>query len=297
MLVTRRPSLAIIIASTGRPREIGQWGDRLAVQTLPPDLVCLAVTGPDDLPALDDWPVECEVVVSARGLPVQRNAALDQVINRADIVAFFDDDYVASRTLVADVVELFRTNAQLVAVSGKLLLDGIGGPGVSYDAALAVVQAYEGREPDAVWLQEHPGGLYGCNMAYRASAIGDVRFDEQLPLYGWLEDVDFGCRMTGRGLIAYTNAFAGVHQGIKQGRTSGVRLGYSQVANPIYLCRKGTLRRGAMIRFVVRHMAKNLVQAWFPEPWIDRAGRLKGNVIALRDLIGGRLHPSNILNL
>lgn len=259
--------------------------------------MCLAVADPDDLPELDDWSIPCEVVVSAKGLPIQRNAGLDHVIDRADIVAFFDDDYVASRTVVEDVVDVFRSNEQLVAVSGRLLLDGIGGPGVSYQDALAAVQAYERSEREPILLRAHTGGLYGCNMAYRSSAIGAVRFDENLPLYGWLEDVDFGCRLMGRGMIAYTNAFAGVHQGIKHGRTSGVRLGYSQVANPIYLWRKGTLRRNAMIGFVLRHLAKNLVRAWFPEPWIDRAGRLKGNLIAVRDLVGGRLHPSNVMDL
>jgi len=294
---TKRLSLAIIIASTGRPREILQWRERLAEQTLAPDLFCLAVASPDDLPMLDNWPIPCEVVVSAKGLTVQRNAALDHVIDRADIVAFFDDDYVASRTLVEDVVDVFRAHGQLVAASGQLLLDGIGGAGLSYEAALAAVRAHEAREPRPVWLRAHAGGLYGCNMVYRSSAIGDVRFDEHLPLYGWLEDVDFGCRLIGRGLIAYTNAFAGVHQGIKHGRTSGVRLGYSQVANPVYLYRKGTLRWSAMIRSVVRHTAKNLARAWFPEPWIDRAGRLRGNLLALRDLVGGRLHPSKIVNL
>lgn len=297
MLVAKRLSLAIVIASTGRPGEIRQWKERLAEQSRMPDLFCLAVTAPDDLPILDDWPTVCEVVTSAKGLPLQRNAALDHVIDRVDIVAFFDDDYVGSRTLVEDVVKLFEDNGSLVGVSGHLLLDGIGGAGLSYDVAVAAVDAYDRKGREEVWLRTHSGGLYGCNMVYRASAVGDVRFDEQLPLYGWLEDVDFGCRLTGRGLIAYTNAFAGVHQGIKHGRTSGVRLGYSQVANPVYLCRKGTLRRSAMIRFIVRHMAKNLARTWLPEPWIDRAGRLRGNLIALRDLVGGTLHPSRILNL
>jgi GT2 family glycosyltransferase len=297
VLDTKRLSLAIIIASTGRPGEIRQWKDRLAEQSRMPDLFCLSVSGPDDLPILDDWPTACEVVRSPKGLPVQRNAALDHVIGRVDIVAFFDDDYVGSRTLVEDVVKLFEDNAPLVGVSGHLLLDGIGGAGLSYEAAVAAVDAYDRNGRQAVWLRTHFGGLYGCNMAYRASAIGDVRFDEQLPLYGWLEDIDFGSRLTDRGLMAYTNAFAGVHQGIKHGRTSGVRLGYSQVANPIYLCRKGTLQRSTMIRFIVRHIAKNLARAWFPEPWIDRAGRLRGNLIALRDLIGGTLHPTRILNL
>jgi hypothetical protein len=53
----------------------------------------------------------------------------------------------------------------------------------------------------------------------------------------------------------------------------------------------------AMIRFIVRHIAKKLADALFPEPWIERAGRLRGNLIALRDLIGGMLHPTRILNL
>lgn len=297
MLAKRRPSLAIIIASTGRPREILQWKDHLQRQTRLPDLFCIAVSGPDDLPVLDDWPLQCDVIISPKGLPIQRNAGLAHAIDRADIVAFFDDDYVPSRTAVADIVALFHANDDLIAASGHLLLDGIGGAGLSYATALAEVDAYDRCPPPPVWLRAHPGGLYGCNMVYRSRAIGDVRFDEQLPLYGWLEDVDFGCALVGRGLIAYTNAFAGVHQGIKHGRTSGVKLGYSQVANPIYLWRKGTLRRTAMLRFIARHAAKNLARSWFPEPWIDRAGRLKGNVLALRDLLRGRLHPTNILDL
>ena len=297
MVVQQRPTLAIIVASTGRSTEVSQWKEHLAGQSVVPDLFCLAVSGPEDLPEMDDWPVECDVIFSAKGLTVQRNAALNHVVDRVDIVAFFDDDYVPCRTAAEDIVRLFEANAHLIAVSGHLLADGISGPGLSYEAALATVRAYDRSEPQAVWLRPHPGGLYGCNMAYRSSAIRDVRFDEQLPLYGWLEDVDFGCRLAGRGLIAYTNAFAGVHQGIKRGRTSGVKLGYSQVANPVYLWRKGIFRWTVMIQFIARNTAKNLARAWFPEPWIDRAGRLKGNLRAFRDLIRGRLHPSNILSL
>ena len=34
-----------------------------------------------------------------------------------------------------------------------------------------------------------------------------------------------------------------------------------------------------------------------PEPWIDRRGRLAGNLRALRDLVTGRLAPGRILEL
>ena len=83
----------------------------------------------------------------------------------------------------------------------------------------------------------------GCNMAFRlptARAAG-VEFDEALPLYGWLEDVDFSRRMAPYGKIISWPNCRGVHMAVKRGRTSGVKLGYSQVMNPFYLWRKRTM--------------------------------------------------------
>jgi hypothetical protein len=37
--------------------------------------------------------------------------------------------------------------------------------------------------------------------------------------------------------------------------------------------------------------------ALWPEPWVDRAGRFKGNTMALRDLVTGKLHPMNAKEL
>ena len=67
-----------------------------------------------------------------------------------------------------------------------------------------------------------------------------LTFDEQLPLYGWLEDVDFSRRVAGYGRVVKVSAARGVHLGVKAARQRGVQLGYSQVANPVYLMRKGT---------------------------------------------------------
>jgi hypothetical protein len=79
-----------------------------------------------------------------------------------------------------------------------------------------------------------------ATFAVRLPAAREVkeRFDERLPLYGWLEDVDFGGQLAGIGRIDKLTAARGVHLGIKQGRQSAVRLGYSQIANPTYLSRK-----------------------------------------------------------
>jgi hypothetical protein len=88
-----------------------------------------------------------------------------------------------------------------------------------------------------------------------------------------------------------------VHLGAKLGRQKGLRLGYSQIANPVYLARKGTYPWDRALRSMARHLAMNLARSPFPEPWADRWGRFRGNVLALWDLARGRAHPSRILEL
>jgi len=34
-----------------------------------------------------------------------------------------------------------------------------------------------------------------------------------------------------------------------------------------------------------------------PEPWVDRRGRVRGNLMAFRDLLRGRLDPRRILEI
>ncbi len=89
----------------------------------------------------------------------------------------------------------------------------------------------------------------------------------------------------------------GVHLGIKSGRTSGVRFGYSQIANPIYLIRKGTMSWQHAKMLMWRNLAANLIRSFHPEPWIDRKGRLKGNMLALVDMAIGRISPHRILKM
>src|SRR5690606_25207242 len=43
---------------------------------------------------------------------------------------------------------------------------------------------------------------YGCNMTVRRLVAEEVRFDERLKLYAWLEDADFSRRCLKYGLCA-----------------------------------------------------------------------------------------------
>lgn len=270
----------------------------MAAQTAPPDRLVYSVVTEADLPSDRDAIAGVDVLFARRGLPRQRNAALDHLGETVDLIAFFDDDFVPSRFALERIRAFFDAFPDVIGASGHILADGINGLGISDADADAIIDDYD-RQPERPPLSIHRAayGLYGCNMAYRVAAVGETRFDERLPLYGWQEDIDFAAQLLGRGRIVLTRGFAGVHQGLKGGRGTGVRLGYSQVINPMYLSDKGTMRPHYARRLVWKNVAANLWRAARPEPWIDRRGRLWGNMLGLADLARGRLTPERIERL
>jgi GT2 family glycosyltransferase len=289
-------NVAVVIASTGRPVEIGQLLEHLAAQTYQADKIVLSVVSAEDLP--DQIPTGVSTIIGSKGLPSQRNRGMQAVLEGADIIVFFDDDYLPSKNAIEGIVRLFTKHKQLVGATGRLLADGINSGGISYEHAVALIERNDAKvvQPRKETLVELEG-LYGCNMAFRASAIGDTRFDEALPLYGWQEDIDFSAQLMPRGRLVKSNAFVGVHRGVKSARTSGVRLGYSQVINPIYLSRKGTMRASYAMRIICKNMLANHFRACRPEPWIDRVGRLRGNWLAISEVMAKRAHPGRILEI
>src|SRR6202022_2881101 len=211
-------------------------------------------------------------------------------IPEADIITFFDDDFFPDPSYLSNLEAIFLANPDVVAVTGYLLADGAKGPGLSVQQGLEIVRAGQQSLPDNAPLADFYGA-YGCNMSFRLEPVRrqGILFDENLPLYGWQEDIDFALRMAPHGRVTKSEALRGVHLGIKVGRTSGVRFGYSQIANPIYLIRKGTMPRRYANKIMWRNIAANLARSLYPEPWIDRRGRLKGNLLALVDLMRGQI--------
>jgi len=172
------------------------------------------------------------VLVDGMDITRLRGAALEAVMQACDIIAYFDDDYIPSSYCVEGIDDFFRMHPDVAAANGMLLADGINSAGIPYEEATELVSRHDNR-PRAQGVVLHElNGLYGCNMVFRAKAISEERFDEQLPLYAWQEDIDFSARVGRHGRLVKTNAFHGVHQGMKGARLSGVRLGYSQVVNP-----------------------------------------------------------------
>lgn len=284
--------IAVVIATTGRPAVAGAALSRLARQAPAPDDVLIVGARVDDL--APSPPLGRFIVAPQMGSAAQRNHGLDVLIGRADIVVFIDDDYVAAPGFIAGVARLFSEHADVVAASGHLIADGVNTGGYAFEEADALIDAYA---PPAVFSLTEETGTYGCNMAFRIAAAPRLRFDVNLPLYGWLEDTDFSAQYARLGRVVRCTHFAGVHLGVRSGRTSGVRLGYSQIANAAYLVRKGTLAPRAALRLAASNVAANLSKALRPEPLVDRRGRLRGNLLALADLARGRVDPRRVLEL
>ncbi len=47
-------------------------------------------------------------------------------------------------------------------------------------------------------------------------------------------------------------------------------------------------------RLLFQNITSNVVRSLWPEQDIDRRGRLMGNLLALRDLVAGRIDPERI---
>lgn len=294
-----RLNVAVAIATSGRRDQLSLTLDQLANLDRLPDriLVCPASSSDYDgsyAPARGPAP---EFVTGPRGVCAQRNAIISKCEN-ADLIVFFDDDFYPAPDYIERAVELFASKPDVAVATSYPLRDGATGPGLTHSEALETLGRSHAITIEASTILQTYGG-YGCNMVVRAEHLRRhaMRFDERLPLYGWLEDIELSRRLARHGRIISCSALRGVHLGTKVGRTSGRRLGYSQVANPIYMVRKGSMTIDYAMRHVVRNVAANAARFVTPEAWVDRRGRLRGNLRALADLATGRLDPGRILQL
>ncbi|HEY2927878.1 glycosyltransferase family 2 protein [Piscinibacter sp.] len=295
----RELTVVIGIATAGRREQMALTLAQIARQRRLPERIVICPAGADDYDERASALVACpvEVVHGPRGLTAQRNAIL-AACGQADVVIFMDDDYYPAPDYVAQVLSLFVAHPDIVVATNHPVVDGASGPGVPHDEAVRIVDALPAAAQAVPHIKETYGG-YGCNMAVRLAPAREhaILFDANLPLYGWLEDIDFSRRMAAHGRIANCSSLRGVHLATKRGRTSGLRFGYSQVANPVYLLRKGSLSLSYAAKHIAKNVAKNMAMVAWPESWVDRRGRLKGNWLALRDWLRGELDPARIQRL
>jgi GT2 family glycosyltransferase len=290
--------ISVIIPSYRRAAVLHDTVTCVLAQTLQPSEIILPVAALDHLDPRTLTLSRVRHVVTRAGSSHQRNAGIRAAARDAELVAFFDDDVELAPDYLARAADAFAAHATLCLVTGLVLEDGVRRGGVSRERARAIVAASRAPAPSAP-LIEPVASAYGCNMVVRRDVLEQVGFDERLPLYGWLEDLDFSYWCAQRGMVARAPAARMVHMGVSTGRVSGRRYGFSQVVNPFYLNRKGSLPSMARLlgEFWIRPMAANVALSLLPAHRIDRRGRLIGNLIGIGQLLRGRVAPEHILRM
>lgn len=296
----QRLKIAVGIPSTGRANILAATVPLIERQSRLPDQIVICTLQPSDIPEHfgEGMSIPLVLLQSFSGLAKQRNDIIRSVAE-FDLLLFLDDDFLMAPNYIAEVEQLFLEHDDIVVSTGNVLVDGIGTPGIQVKEGAMLLQALlkdPASRPDM--LKDIYNG-YGCNMTLRLDILrdNDIWFDENLPLYCWLEDVDLSRLLAKHGRIVKSNKQRGIHLGVKSGRTSGIKLGYSQIANPYYLARKGTMVYSKAMAMATKNLLANIVGSIAPEAWIDRKGRLKGNALALFDLLRGRISPSGVLGV
>jgi GT2 family glycosyltransferase len=291
--------VAVIIATLGRPDVVKGLVERLAEQSKPPEHIFLIASKADDVAGLDHNQHHLTLQIGRTGSTLQRNDGLALADERFSYIVFFDDDFVPSRFWIERMTDLFEARPDIAGLTGTVLADGTTTAGITPNEGRAIVEQRDSNPTYGERMHERfaYGGNLGCNMAFRYSAIRGVTFDERLPRYAWLEDSDFRGQVERQGPVVRADALWGVHLGHKLGRGRGVTLGYSQIANAVYLAKKGTVPVPFLAKTASKNLLINAMRSFWPEPYIDRRGRLLGNMIALSDIVRGRIAPERVLAL
>lgn len=287
--------IAIGIASAGRPKILeGVIGYLAALNVAIPEIyVCTPKEGHRPNSTFDLAVRWC--TSKTIGLCAQRNMILDAAASE-DWLVFMDDDFLPRGDFFINLCTILTRHSSLIAaLTGTVIADGVSIGGIPFDEAVRQLAKSSS-------FTFHPSltpvfNAYGCNMAVNMNLIrkGNLRFDENLPQYGWLEDVEFSLQLKSLGRILKAGNCLGVHLGSPAGRQGAQRLGYSQISNPYYICQKHRLGSARFFNYFMLRFLKNLAGALVGNP--VRRERLAGNLLALKHLARGTLDPRFILQM
>ncbi|WP_146234123.1 glycosyltransferase family 2 protein [Curtobacterium sp. MCPF17_046] len=297
---TTMASIAVVIATAGRPDAARDIINTLEDSRIPDFFGFLSAPDDSDVPDMP-IPEKWTVCTGVRGASSQRNKALDMIPETVSYVFFFDDDSVPRHDYISSMLDVLGSNPEAVAATGRVVLDGAAA-GTEFTLEQCERALAESLRPSRSVTSRPPAvtdSLYGCNFCVRWAATRDLRFDEDLPLYSWLEDLDYAKRALSRGQLLRVDSAVTAHRGSSTGgRTSHRRFGYSQIANPLHLRKKRSLTIAQTVREMMRPSLKNLALALVPSArFASRRSRLSGNLLAAGHALVGRAHPSKMLNI
>ncbi len=296
-------SVGVIIATVGRSDIAEQTIRSLAFCKSVPQMVIVVGANEKDLPRLAaELPFEILLLIApAKGLPLQRNYGIKKLPAAVEFVAFLDDDMEVHDNYFAEIENVFRTAPEVAGFSGTIIANGK----IDRVAGRQLLDGYQiatGMPVFGFYPKRWPG-FYGCAMNIRRRWLEVEQFDERLPLYAIGEDCEMGFRLSRHGSVGGSGRCPVVHLAAGSGRISEVGLGYAQIINYLYFAHKGVgfPRLATYWDKLVRLPLVNLFFWLFPASeqrhLIDRKGRFRGNLLALRDVALGQIEPQKLVTI
>jgi len=292
--------VAVVIASTNRPEILEQTLLSLTSRQTLPEIVVISLAKSSDRPAnIEALGIRTKVAYSeAASSGSQRNAGLGALPPDIHFVIFLDDDMEIHDMCVEEVRGIFERNPDLAAFSGCLVANG----DIVRSEARQMLDGHiipQGM-PDYGLLPREWPGLYGCCMCMRRDLVEKEPFDENLPLYAIGEDTEIGFRLRKFGKVGGSARCPVVHLAARSGRVSEVGVGYAQIINFLYFLKKrvGLPQWKTLWERLVVIPLTNLAFTLFPvldrRTGVDRVGRLRGNLLALRDVARMEINPRRL---
>jgi GT2 family glycosyltransferase len=294
-MIDTNARISVIIPSCGRPQVLEDTIASVFEQTVAPTEVILSVVSTADVTAATASAPSVRVVYGPRGLTVQRNTAIQRMDATSEFVLFLDDDVELVPSYIENSLNVFEARQDVVVVTGHFLAENV----TRGEARRIVASACDDSSGLVGREIVEARSAFGGNMCIRAWLAREVSFDEQLPLYGWLEDLDWSARAARHGRIVWSRSSAMVHLHVSSGRISPKQFGYAQVVNPYYLWKKQSIRSlGQVITgYWMRSLPRNIVSCMIGSNRAGRFGRLHGNALAVCDLLQGKITPMRVVEL
>ncbi|MGJ8454518.1 glycosyltransferase family 2 protein [Pseudothermotoga sp. U03pept] len=219
--------LAVGIPTLNRPEDLKRTIMSILKNSVLPDAIFVADQSDDDttMRVCEQLEKEAQGVklvylrMDRKGLTRARNKILDETIPKYDIIAFLDDDVVLDKEYISEIRKTFLHDDDVTGVTGRMIqkvrkfglkLDYNIYLFLSYLRAFLrgyfsvaagiflpprvneyLVNTFPVVNPLRRNLIENAQWLYGGLMSYRTRDLRYKRFDEQLILYGFAEDLIF----------------------------------------------------------------------------------------------------------
>lgn len=216
--------ISVIIPTKDRYKDVMQCIESVVTQSLIPDEIVI-VDGSRDgrklqskIEAFKRKGIRFLYIHTRPGLTYQRNVGINA--SSGDTIIFLDDDVILDRDYIRQIMHVFNDDVhkKVGGVTGNDMLKKTKNSLAhfiahyyktffflfTYSNGKFRLSGWPSLVSDKVKKAIPVECLAGCNMAFRREVFEDLRFDEKLHGYAFMEDCDIACRVSRKYQNIYT---------------------------------------------------------------------------------------------